>query len=173
MDVIWSVLTAPPTGGVVLFVGICGAFIAAWGVISNRAIARRKATLDLITSQERDGDIIKARNVFIDLAKKNGGLAPYAELDREADEATQSIRTVLNEFELISIGIQRGILDFELYRRWHRSGVVKYWEYAAPFVHQLRQRTNNRALFYEFEELARWMRDETMPKRGRFIGKWF
>jgi hypothetical protein len=109
-----------------LFVGIWGALIAAWGVISNRAIARRKATLDLITSQERDGDIIKARTAFIALARKNGGLASYAEIDREPDEETQSIRTVLNEFELISIGIQRGIIDFELYKRWNRSGVIQY-----------------------------------------------
>jgi Domain of unknown function (DUF4760) len=74
---------------------------------------------------------------------------------------------------LISIGIQGGIIDFELYKRWNRSGVIQYWKHAAPFVHQLRQRTSNMALYHEFEELARWMQGETMPKRGRWIGKWF
>ncbi len=117
--------------------------------------------------------MIRARSKFIEMTKRDGGLASYADLSNESTEETQYIRTVLNEFELYAIGIQRGIIDFELYKRWNRSGVIRYWTHAAPFIYQLRARTKNDALYYEFEELVRWMKGEAMPKRGRFLGNWF
>jgi hypothetical protein len=55
--------------------GLLAAAMAAWGIFTQRAVARRRATLDLISSLERDGDAIKARNKFIELAKLDGGLA--------------------------------------------------------------------------------------------------
>lgn len=173
MELLKTIFSAPPSVGAVLFVGIIGAVVAAWGVLTQRAVARRRATLDLISSLERDSDVIRARSKFIELTKREGGLALYADLTNESAEETQYIRTVLNEFELFAIGIQRGIIDFELYKRWNRSNVVRYWTHAAPFIYQLRARTKNDALYHEFEELVRWMKGEAMPKRGRFLANWF
>src|SRR5690606_24978593 len=104
-----------------------------------------------------------------------GGLRPFAEEECEKNEDTQRIKTVLNEFELVAIGIQRGVIDYELYRRWYRSGVTKYWMFSKPFVERLRERTANKALYHEFEELARWMANEKpkTPKRWAWIGKFF
>lgn len=147
--------------------------MAAWGIFTQRAVARRRATLDLISSLERDGDVIAARSKFIELAKSEGGLANWAGQSNENSPEAQSIRTVLNEFERFAIGIQRGIIDFELCKRWNRSSVIRYWQHAAPYVHILRTRLNNPAIYHEYEELVRWMKGEAMPKRNRFIGIWF
>src|ERR1700737_2653134 len=89
------------TGGI-------AALIAIWGVLTQRQIARRRATLDHIARSEADGDIIAARRKFIELAKAPGGLAAWADEDKEKTDETLKILLVLNEFELISIGIQRG-----------------------------------------------------------------
>ena len=149
------------------------AVIAIWGIISQRSIARRRATLDHIVRSQGDGDLIGARQTFISLAKEPGGLAIWAEADREKSRETQSIALVLNEFELLAIGMQRGIIDFELYRRFNRSGVIHYWNHAAPFVHALRARVDNQMIYHEFEELKRWMEDSAPPKRNHWIGRWF
>jgi Domain of unknown function (DUF4760) len=141
--------------GAVLLVGFVAATIAVWGIVSQRAVARSRATLDVILHSEADGDLIAARKRFIELAKGSGGLAPWADEAQEKSDQTQTIRLVLNEFELISIGIQRGIIDYELYKRWYRSGVIQHWKHAAPFVTALRARTGNDALYHEFEELCR------------------
>lgn len=119
--------------------------------------------------------MIEAKNVFIRLAHEEGGLRKYAEQDHEGCDETHSIRLVLNEFELISIGIQRGVLDFELYRRWNRSGTKKYWIFAKPFVERLRERTQNDALYHEFQQLYDWMNSEKKhaPKRYWWWGKFF
>lgn len=159
----------PPFG----WVALISALIAIWGVITQRAIARRRCTLDYISRQESDGDIIEAKKKFVTAAKKHGGLAKWAEEKNEKDGITQAIRITLNEFELISIGIQKGIIDFEMYRRWNKSGTIRYWNNAAPFIFALRARLNNDAIYHEFEQLVLWLKDDHMPKRKRWIGYLF
>lgn len=156
-------------GALSIFISIAAALIAFWGVVSQRVIARRRATLDFIARAEADKDLIDGRKKFIKLANAgDGGLAKYAEQDHEDTDEAQSIKLVLNEFELIAIGIQRGVIDFELYRRWNRSSVLNYWKHALPFVTRLRARTNNKMYFYEFEQMAGWLESDKRPKRGRF-----
>ena len=159
--------------GAVLVSGGVGAGVAIWGLLSQRAITRRKTTFDHIAASDRDGDVIGARNKFIELAKKQGGLAPWADESKEQTDEVQSIKLVLNEFELVAIGIQRGIVDAELYKRWFRSGVIRHWQHAEPFVSVLRARTGNPALFHEFQEMARWFQDDKMPHRRWWIGRFF
>ncbi|HEY8581043.1 MAG TPA: DUF4760 domain-containing protein [Beijerinckiaceae bacterium] len=148
-----------------LVIGAVAALIAVWGVLTQRAIARRRATFDHIAKTEADADVIKARRKFIELAKANGGLARWAEEEHERSEEVQSIKLILNDFELIAIGIQRGIIDMEFYKRWYKSGVVRHWSHAHPFVAALRSRTRNNMLFHEFEQLAGWFDDNKAPPR--------
>jgi hypothetical protein len=166
-------LKAPTNVGAFLAIGIVAALVAIWGVTTQRAIARRRATLDHIARSLSDRDLIQAHLRFIQLAKEPGGLAPWADVDKEKSEETQTIKTVLNEFELIAIGIQRGIIDYQLYVRWFRTGAILYWRHGAPFVHALRARVQNDAVFHEFEEMVRWFRENKMPRRGMWIGRWF
>lgn len=151
--------------GAVLLSGAGAATVAVWGIFTQRAIARRRTTFDHIAASDQDGDVIKARNKFIELAKAPGGLAPWADENKEQTDEVQSIKLVLNDFELISIGIQRGIIDAKLYQRWFKSGVIRHWKYAEPFVSALRTRTGNDSLFHEFQEMARWFGDNKMPRR--------
>jgi hypothetical protein len=157
----------------VFIVGFVAAVIAIWGVQTQRAIARRRATLDHISRGELDEDLIKAHNLFIKLAKTDGGLAKWADETHQATDQVQAIKTVCNDQELISIGIHCGIIDFRLYVLWNRSGVLRRWQYAEPFVKALRDRTNNQTLYHEFEQMADWMKKEPMPKRGRWRGQYF
>src|SRR5262245_30020624 len=132
-----------------LLIGAIAALIAIWGVLTQRQIARRRATLDHIARSEADNDVLAARRQFIEAAKA-GGIAAWAEADKEKSEEAQKILLVLNEFELISIGIQRGILDYRIYRMWSKTATISYWNHATPFVAALRNRVGNEALFHEF-----------------------
>jgi hypothetical protein len=151
--------------GAIFFTSILAAIIALWGIISQRAITRRRATLDHIVRMEADGNFIAARRKFIELSKTPEGLAPWASVDKEGTPEAQNIRLVLNEFEIVSIGIQLGILDFETYRRWFQSTVVRFWTHGAPYINALRARIGHQALFHEFEELSRWMNENKRPPR--------
>jgi hypothetical protein len=157
----------------VLLIGLCAGLIAIWGIISQRDISRRRATIEYIAKTEIDNDMIKARRDFVELARASGGLAPWADVDKEKEDKLQSIKIVLNEFELISIAIQRGVFDFQIYSRWKKTGTIQYWRFGAPFIVALRARTDNDALFHEFEEMVKWLKGEQMPHRTWWWGKFF
>ena len=113
------------------------------------------------------------RREFIALAKAPGGLAPWADEDKEKTPQAQTIRLVLNSYELIAIGLQRGVFSYELYKRWHKSSVLRMWSHSAPFVTALRSRLSNDAIFHEFEEMAKSMKENHMPKRNWWAGRFF
>lgn len=174
LPVYWFDNTASMTEVEAVFItGTAAALVAVWALLSQRSIACRRATVDYLSKLESDKDIIEARRKFIELAKKPGGLAPWADSAKEKSPETTCIRTYLNSFELIAIGIQRGVFDATLYKRWFKSGVLQAWSHAAPFVLALRARTSNDAIYYEFEEMARYMRGQKMPKRNWWLGKFF
>ncbi|WP_157799489.1 DUF4760 domain-containing protein [Qipengyuania seohaensis] len=155
-------------------VPIIAAGVAIWGVQTQRAIARRKATLDHLAVDNVDTDMIRARTTFIKLALGPGGLAPYADNDKEHSKEQQAIRLILNDFELVSTAIQFGIMDFEFYKQQAGGTAIRYWECAAPFVHAIRQKAGRNTLYCEFEALAGWISDDHKPKkRNRLWRKFF
>jgi hypothetical protein len=159
--------------GAVFITGGFATLVAIWGVLSHRAIARRQATLEYISHLESDRDIIDARKIFVGLAKAAGGTAAWAEADKEQTDEALAIGRVLNSYELVSIGIQRGIIDYELFKRWHRSSAIKYWERGAPFVMRIRARLSNDMFYHEFEQLVGWLKgDQKPPARRRWAGFW-
>lgn len=156
----------------VLLSALIATVIAIWGIISQRGITARQATLEFMRATESDRDMIAARATFNRLAKANGGLGPWA--IQPLTKEFKHIRMVLNEYEMVAIALQRGILDDTIYRRWYRSGIIQTWNYAAPFILTRRNETGNQTLWHEFEELARWYRGTApMPKRGFFWGRFF
>lgn len=139
------------------------ASIAIWAIISQRQSARSQHTIAHLAAAERDSDIIKAKRIFVEKANRRGGLAKYAYRERGSVES--AICTVLNHYELISLGIQCGIIDLEVFRRWNRSTVLFVWRSAAPFVAEHRKLKNSPLLWHEFEELARAFDSNKNPSR--------
>ena len=158
--------------GAILFTSVVGGLIALWGIMSHRAIERRRTTLEYLWRNETDHDVIEATKKFVELAKKDHGLIEWATEPQEPSDEVQKIRLVLNQYELIAIGIQRGIIDYHLYERWARSATIQAWSFAVPFVAALRTRKKNDALYHETEELVRWLKGNPMPRRSRWRGIW-
>lgn len=159
--------------GAVFVTGFVASLIAVWGVLSQRAIARRQSTLSYISHLESDHDIIRARQIFVTAAKQAGGTAQWADAEQEDTEEALAIGRVLNSYELIAIGIQRGIIDYELFKRWHRSSAIRYWERGAPYVMRLRARLNNDMFYHEFEQMVGWVKGSSKPPiRRRWAGFW-
>ncbi len=64
-------------------IGLVGAIVAIWGIHTQPMIARRRATFDHIAKSEADADLIQAKRKFVELAKHEGGLAVWAQEDKE------------------------------------------------------------------------------------------
>jgi hypothetical protein len=153
-------------------IGGIAALIAIWGVISQRQIARRRATLDYIATSKSNRELIAARREFVNIAKK-GGLDLLAAEDKEQTKEAQIIAEVLNQYELIAVGIQFGILDYSLFRRFSRTVTIRFWNHGHPYIVSLRKRVNNDMIYHEFEEMVKWFKGEKTPKRHWWWGKFF
>jgi hypothetical protein len=150
----------------ILLTALVAAIIAAWGVYSQRVITRRLTTIQWLSELQLDQDMIKAKNVFNVLSNPGGKLSTISKAaDLEQDE-TDHVRVVLNTYENTSIGIQFGILDYKIIRLAQKSSIVRDWTRSAPFIYKLRSELNNPAIYHEFEELARWLQDNKMPRRS-------
>ena len=155
-----------------LVIGFIGAMItsaavivALWAIISQHRTAKAQATIAHLAANSRDKDILDAKQAFLELSAEGRGLARWASKKQESSDENRAIRLYLNSFELISLGIQRGIIDYKIFKRWNRSTVLHAWEAAAPYITELRKRTGRSLLFHEFEELARDFNDMKKPKR--------
>lgn len=158
----------------ILVTTLVAAFIAVAGILTTRIIARRAATMDHIRRVASDHDLIQAREKFIELTEEEGGLAKYAtKKPMEATEELKAIRTTLNDYEQMAIGIQFGVLDLEIIKRYMKSGIIRDWSHAAPFIYKVRQEIGSPVLYHEFEELARWLQETPMPKRRTWTRLWF
>ena len=149
-------------------IAIVAAILSLWAIISNRFLAQRQETLKLIAESEADLEMAEAKRTFIRLANKDGGLGQYGELDRMDGNEAMAIRMVLNELELISIGIQRGILDFSFVERWNKNVIISYYDHALPFITRIRNVTGKDTYYQEVEALYTWMSGKAAPKRRRF-----
>jgi len=156
-----------------LIIGGIAALVAIWGVVTQRIIARRRATMDVLFSSEGDGALLLARKEFRRLVKEAGGLAQWAEADKIDSNESAAILTALNQHELAAIGIQRGIFDLEIYRRWNKTSVIQTWDRAAPFVLALRARVQNHDIYCEFEALAWRLAHRKRPRWSRWRGLFF
>lgn len=139
---------------VVSFVGVI--VMITW----MRLIARRRATLDLVLAEESIPELIEQRTVFGQL-RDAGHLAQWADPAKTTTQEAAVIRAILNRYEIIAIGIQKGTLDEKIYKKWCRTTLVKEWVACKPFVMQLRQNAQTPAYFCEVEKLARHWADNS------------
>jgi Domain of unknown function (DUF4760) len=142
------------------------AAIAVWGVVTQRIVARRRATLDYLVRIGTDNDLILARDKFAELTKEEGGLARWAEPQHLGTSELSAIRLVLNENERLAIAIQFGILDIAFVKRHSRAVILRDWQLASPFIMALRGKQNSTALFHKFEDLVAKLESNRLPRRS-------
>jgi len=122
----------------------------------TQAVAKRRATLDLVLSEQTDPEFLELRNNFVNL-RDEGDLVAYAKTPKERAEPNAQIRSILNRYELVAIGIKQKTIDEKSYKDWCRTTLVKDWLECKPFVMEIRRQAKNPNFYCELEWLAkRW-----------------
>ena len=155
----WSVFLTPAIA--------CAATIIAWLSLRNtRAVARQKATLDLILQEE-------FAQHYRDTAAKFSNLRQTRTMDHlnnpvEGDKADRrALIDHVNHYEIVALGIREDILDARIYRAWMEGAFVRDWNAAADWIQRERWKLakNGRweyraSIYANFQELAcRWSPD--------------
>jgi hypothetical protein len=155
LDALWPLY---PNRGIIVS-GIGVAAIINWNV----RIARRRATLDIVLNEQTHETAIKERTQFINL-KRKGDLSSWAASNHADSPEVETIRAVLNRYELVAIGIRQSTLDEKIYKRWCRTTLVGDWRAMKPFIVQIRTVNSIPSLYCEFEALAKkWANASEKP----------
>lgn len=136
-----------------------GAGIALLGFSSQRQLTRTSATLDLLNRNIWDEDCISARQEFIKLGRKDGGLGAWADASHWDSSQVDAISAILNDYELMAIAVRRGTIDENFFKEFSRGIVRDHWKKAKPFISKLRKDVANKKLYLEFEALANQWRN--------------
>jgi hypothetical protein len=133
-------------------------FLTFVGVITSalvtRGVARRRATLDLIMSEQSSELMIGIRQKYLAL-KIAGHMVQFAGPSQASSNEAATLRAVLNRYELVSIGIKEKTLNSRVYKSYNRSTFVTDWIACKPFVMQRRQTMNNPKIYSEYEYRAK------------------
>ena len=147
--------------GVTLAVGIGGAVIAILAVLTNRWTTRMRATLDLLERLETQEYYQRRYRVFRRVRLEPEGFGRVIGLST-GDEETDRDHCLdyLNIFELVSLGIRKGILDERFFREAYEPTFIRDWYAARPLIEDMRsstdpKKTANPHYFEQFEWLVR------------------
>jgi hypothetical protein len=152
-----------------LLSAIAAGIVALLTIYNHRRVARTQLAYSTYSRIAWDKDFLNARNVFLKLRNDQNGLIGWAQKDKESTDEVKSIKAILNDYELIALGIDSWILDEEFYFNLVRGALLEDWDAAKPFVQEIRRRYNYDEYFKGFEGLAdRWKAIEP----GKFPQTW-
>lgn len=163
---------------VVAISAFVGFIVSICTIQAQRTINRRKATVDMLTSKMWDKEYLDAQehfftamsnqetlmvdyDLFLKYADPQNRANPQEPLDKTLQSKVESakssiykIRYILNDRELVAIGIREGIYDETIYRRLWYTAALKEWKLAAPLVARIRSNSGPRS-YVEYEALTR------------------
>ncbi len=157
------------TGNIAIYVlaaQSAAVIISAISVIStilwNRILVRRRATLDMLLSEQTDKLFLEMRSEYLQAVNRND-LATFAEPDKWYMPESFFLSSVLNRCDLVAIGISEGIIDERIFKRYWRAAFVRDWVRSKQSVHRRREIRKDPTLFVDFEQLARrWATPEEL-----------
>lgn len=143
----------------ILISAIIAGGLAWWSIRTNREIARKRATLDVILKSESDGYFERIYTVFVSEKKRKAGLVALLDADTDGERRSKlEVDNFLNHYELIAISIKKKILDEDFYKEWMRSTYIKHFNESREYIYGIRKA--NEMAYVCFEELAvKWSKE--------------
>lgn len=142
------------TVGAILVSAIAAGTFAVLAIHNQRRIARTQLAFATFARNLWDKDFSAARREFVKLRNDDEGLVKWAAREHAASQEVASIKNILNDYETVALGMERGILDevfcFDLFR----GSLLKDFTAARPFIEEIRRREEQPQYFKKFESLA-------------------
>jgi Domain of unknown function (DUF4760) len=153
-------------------IGACiaamSAFVAALVFRHTRQTNRRRATLDMVMKTLLDESSQKRYAEFKGIIRRDKDVADCFKLASLADPNTedqhgrQIVLSQLNIYELMSLGIRRGLFDGAFYKLWFCTQFLADYESSASFIEAAKARRP--AVYCEFTALYQKWSSNGHPK---------
>lgn len=146
---------------------VLGYFYAVDIVIKLKKLSADVVVFREENEKERDEEIHKLRELASPSSRAEGApkkrqrrLHLHTQLRREG----QLIIAYLNHFELISLAIERNIIDYTFYDYWHGTLVYTTWNRSKSAIQAIRAVHGNSRLFKNWEDMAHRFASEERRK---------
>lgn len=132
---------------------------------TNRSVARKRATIDVILKLESEPSYQQSISTFQDIRDSGRMLSLLSPTSQRDKEAFMDIVNFVNHYELICCGIMEDTLDELFYFHWYRGAFLKHWSQLRPFIEELRTKENNDKLAVRFQLFAEsWKADQFVTR---------
>jgi Domain of unknown function (DUF4760) len=171
--VAWNYVIDRPPAAVLVSAAIAST-VAIVSIRNNRATTKLRETYTKISEANWDEDVIKARHIYSELKDK---LSPNSldiakfchsfsapphitdpieieKLKNEHLEVSGHLRTIMNDYEYIAIGIKMDIIDERFVYSAIRSAVISDWQTLGHMATGYRRKLGNDVFYKDFEKLA-------------------
>lgn len=151
---------------------ILSAAAAFFSLRQAKRIANTNKTLDFISRQVHDRDLVELMSAFRRIRRKHEEDIRYDSVTQD-DEVRYGVEPaiagvkrdfdyilqLLNYYEMLAIGVKTEALDEDMLQSWWRSSYVRDVTQLSMFILQYRDEIRAPALYVETEEMAwRWAR---------------
>lgn len=138
-----------------------GVYNAYWAKKASRV----KETFDTLNKKQWDKDYILASSVFKKAIESGDDGLTKSIMAEEANEndvsedqnemsVATAARLIMNDYELMFISVEQGVLDEKLYRLWKGSSIIRHYDVTKSYVESMRISTKNKTLFKVFQRNA-------------------
>lgn len=125
----------------------------------NGKQSRTRALIDLIVHQKSNAELVRATEYVHEMQRRRTQFSNYAAVTDPICEEKRAILLVLNNHEFVAVGIREGVFQESVYKEMQCSNVLKIWDAARGFVHEVRRMEGKETIFQDLEKLAeRWKR---------------
>jgi Domain of unknown function (DUF4760) len=136
---------------------IVSIIIALIVLILNQRSNKKRETLILISSIRNSEQYKETRRAYLKVVNTTTNLVDFAKEENSEKQQTILIEEMLNQYELVALGVRMGTLDEHFYKLWYRTSLITDYHRLKPFIEEVRRWTGVDTYFYQFEMLAnRW-----------------
>lgn len=161
---------APILGAIIALVSVTVAFFA---FRYTRSVNRRRATLDMVLKTFIDDAGRSRYNSFKSIMERHKScddplnIMTFSDPDAPVSDERRQLRDQINEYELIALGIRKGVFDEKIYKLWFQNQFIRDYESLEEFISKVREKRPS--VFCEFVRLyTRWKKSphpENAPGR--------
>ena len=127
----------------------------------NSEIVRSRETMTLIHQILWDASYIEIRNIFIKARDGRTGIKGF--IGKPNTKEFKAINKMMSHYEVLAIGIKRGILSEKVLKDFMGKRLVADWHASKAFVMAVREKNDDETnyIFCEFENLAKkWEKEQ-------------
>lgn len=134
---------------------IVAVFVAGLSIWWHRKTTKQENTIKLLMKDLND-DLIKEGIELLEKIDNDGqdSIEIYANSINKHKEETIHIRNLLNYYEMVSVGVNKGIYDVQMIKEAQKTIITKIYQHSKLFIDKIRKVKKNDDLYIEFEKFV-------------------